>query len=214
MDVIAVLKEDHKKVEALFKQLEEASDRAKKTKRRLFQQISTELSLHAAAEEAILYPRLQEMPDLRHCAFEAVEEHRLVKQLIAEIAALLDSGGQPMGQDGGGQGEVSDGMGPQWDAKVKVLIDMVRHHVREEEGEIFKDLRAELKRAELVELGEAILMFKKDPKAAPAPGADLGQDGGSERMGERAAQPDKSDPGEQGRRGGRSRSGVADQPSV
>lgn len=167
MDVIAVLKEDHKKVEALFKQLEDASERAKKTKRRLFQQISAELSLHAAAEEAILYPRLQEMPDLRHCAFEAGEEHRLVKQLIAEIAALLDSDGPSQSRQDDREDEISDGMGPQWDAKVKVLIDLVRHHVREEEDEIFKDLRAELRRPELVEMGEAIVAFKGAHKKDP-----------------------------------------------
>lgn len=204
MDVIAVLKEDHKKVEALFKQLEDTSERAKKTKRRLFQQIGAELSLHAAAEEAVLYPRLKDLdvPELKRCAFEAYEEHRLVKQLIAEIAALLDSGEKSDGEPS----EVSDGMGPEWDAKVKVLIDMVRHHVREEEGEIFKDLRGALKRAELVELGEAIAAFKKDPKAARS--ASAGTDGdGSERMG-------KSGDREQSRMNGRSRNSAAEQASV
>jgi hypothetical protein len=195
MDVIAVLKEDHKKVEALFKQIEEASERAKKTKRRLFQQISTELTLHAAAEENILYPRLKELPELKSSAFEALEEHRLVKQLLAEIAALLDQAESGPGDGQGGKSgvEVGDGMGPEWDAKVKVLIDMVRHHVREEEGEIFRDMRAQLKRPQLVELGEAILAFKKDPRAA------MPRAGGAEARGEKSQKAQKVMNGHSGR---------------
>lgn len=145
MDIITLLKKDHRTVDELFTRVEESSARAVKAKQKLFVQIKAELTLHAEAEEAILYPRLQEMASLRHNAMEANEEHRLVKQMLAEIEALEDGG-------------------ETWDAKMKVLIDMVRHHVEEEEHEIFKTMKSELDSAELKQLGEALEMFKQSAK--------------------------------------------------
>lgn len=144
MDVTTVLKTDHRKVDALFEQIESASERAGKTKRKLFQQIKQELTVHAEAEEKIVYPRLEAGRALRHIALESYEEHRLVKQLLEEIDAL---GGES--DDGG------------WDAKVKVLMDMVRHHVEEEEGEMFPKLKEALGRDELRQLGEEVEAFKQ-----------------------------------------------------
>src|SRR3954447_2583260 len=118
MDVISVLKEDHREVEALFGRMEAASARAVKTKRQLFDQINSALSAHAAAEQEILYPRMRELRPLRQQSFDANEEHRLVKQLLTELSGL------EVGNEG-------------WNAKVKVLIDMVRHHVEEEEQQYF-----------------------------------------------------------------------------
>ena len=157
MDVTTVLKTDHRKVDALFEQIESASERAGKTKRKLFQQIKQELTVHAEAEEKLVYPRLEEGRESRHIALESYEEHRLVKQLLAEIDALSGDS-----EDAGG-----------WDAKVKVLIDMVRHHVKEEEGEMFPKLKAALERDELRQLGEEVEAFKQSAlmqgtdKAAP-----------------------------------------------
>src|SRR5688572_3323913 len=109
MDITTLLKKDHRTVDELFERIESASDRALKLKQKLFLQIKDELTIHAAAEEAILYPRMRELAPLRQNALEAGEEHRLVKQLLAELSAAQES--------------------PElWDAKMKVLIDMVRHH--------------------------------------------------------------------------------------
>ncbi len=143
MDIISLLKEDHREVDALFGRLEAASERALKTKQKLFEQIKEALTVHAEAEEQIVYPRMRELAEARHLSFESLEEHRLVKQELAEI------------------GEIAAGS-DEWDAKVKVLIDLVRHHVKEEEGEAFKVLRAELEREELREMGERLQMFKSD----------------------------------------------------
>lgn len=151
--VISILKEDHREVDELFERMEAASDRALKMKQKLFAQINEALSAHAAAEEQILYPRMRELRPLRHNSFEAVEEHRLVKQMLAEIGRL----------------EVGD---EQWNAKVKVLIDLVRHHVKEEEGEYFKILKAKLDKEELRQLGQRIQEFKEGfnmQEAAPGP---------------------------------------------
>lgn len=140
MDITTLLKKDHRTVDELFERVEAASERALKLKQKLFQQIKSELTVHAAAEEAILYPRMRELDPLRQSAFEAGEEHRLVKQLLEELSSPQESH-------------------ELWDAKMKVLIDLVRHHVEEEE-DFFKTLKSELDSAELRELGTAIESFK------------------------------------------------------
>ena len=110
-DAIALLKSDHRKVEGLFERFEKARDSASKQK--LAQEICTELTVHATIEEEIFYPACKEAveDDLEH---EAYVEHDGAKVLIAEIA----------------QGNPDDEF---YDAKVKVLSEMIKHHVKEEE---------------------------------------------------------------------------------
>jgi len=150
MDIISLLKEDHREVEALFGRIESASERAVKMKQKLFEQIKAALTEHAAAEEKILYPRMRELRPLLLSSFEGVEEHRLVKQLLAELTEL-------------------DASNEVWNAKMKVLIDLVRLHVQEEETEYFKVLRTELNRTELRQLGEQIQSFKQSFTAPRGP---------------------------------------------
>jgi hypothetical protein len=148
MDMISVLKEDHQAVETLFGRIEAASARAIKTKEKTFLQIKEALTVHSAVEEEYLYPRMREIDSLRQQAFEANEEHSLVKQLLSEL----------------GEEEVGSEV---WNAKVKVLIDLVRHHVREEESQYFKPLRSELEPAELRSLGEKVVAFKESFQESP-----------------------------------------------
>lgn len=173
MDVTTILKSDHRKVDELFSQIEAASERAMKTRLKIFLKVKKELTVHAAAEEQILYPRMQESRTLRHYAFEAYEEHRLVKQLLAEISALDLDG--------------NAGSGDAWNAKVKVLMELVKHHVREEEGPMFRGLKSELERDELRQMGEALESFKQsyreppgeaEAEAVPARAADVAADYG------------------------------------
>jgi hemerythrin superfamily protein len=111
-DAIALLKEDHRKVEDLFKQFEKA--RGEGRKERLARQICLELSIHAQIEEEIFYPACQGAVD-EDLLKESYVEHDAAKLLIAEIEA--------------GRGE-SDEF---FDAKVKVLQEEIEHHVEEEE---------------------------------------------------------------------------------
>lgn len=151
MDIVTVLKADHSNVEQLFSQIESSSDRALKTKERLFLEIKKELTIHMMAEEKILYPRMLDIPELRKAAFEANEEHRLVKQLLDETSELV------CGSE-------------QWNAKLKVIKDLVRHHVQEEEGEIFKKLRHSLSSAVLNEMGSAVAEIKSKSRPTPTNG--------------------------------------------
>ena len=131
MDAFELLKKDHKKVSQLFKEVEAASGQAKK---QIFSRLKTELDVHANIEERIFYPVLENKDEARDITLEAYEEHKVVKDLLAE----LDSGNSPEDE---------------WDAKLTVLKENVEHHVEEEEGELFSKARQVLSRQEIEELG-------------------------------------------------------------
>jgi len=111
-DAIALLKADHRKVEDLFEKFEKAkSDSVKKS---LVQEICTELSAHTAIEEEIFYPACTGKID-EDLVKEAYVEHDGAKVMIAELIAS----------------EPGDDF---YDAKVKVLSEEIKHHVKEEEA--------------------------------------------------------------------------------
>jgi hemerythrin-like domain-containing protein len=150
-DAIAVLKADHASVDELFAKYERTGARAYKTKRNLVDKMITELSVHAAIEESLLYPLCrEELPDTESEILESLEEHQVVKWLLTEL----------------------DGLDPEherFDAKVVVLTEQVRHHVREEETELFPVLRANFSRARLVELGRELTNLKSHVPTRPHP---------------------------------------------
>ncbi|HUP71332.1 MAG TPA: hemerythrin domain-containing protein [Acidimicrobiales bacterium] len=143
MDAITLLRNDHKTVKGLFVQFEKAGENAKKTKRDLVDKIIEELAVHAAIEEQIFYPAVREgLPDAEDTVLEGLEEHHIVKWTLSEL----------------------DGLEPdheRFDAKVKVLIESVRHHMEEEEGEMFPEVRKALGRKRLSELGEQMEAARK-----------------------------------------------------
>jgi hypothetical protein len=110
-DAIALLKEDHRKVEDLFEQFEKA--RADGRKQKLALEICKELTIHSMIEEEIFYPACEGKVD-EDLLKESFVEHDAAKVMIAEIEA----------------GEPSDDF---YDAKVKVLMEEIQHHVEEEE---------------------------------------------------------------------------------
>jgi hemerythrin superfamily protein len=151
MDAITLLKNDHRSVEKLFKTFARTGDRAKKTKAELVAGMVAELSVHAAVEEQVFYPAIRtEVPDTQDEVLESLEEHHVVKWLLSEL----------------------DGMSPddeRFDAKVKVLTESVRHHVEEEEQELFPRVRSALGRKRLGELGTRIEEAKKTAPTRPHP---------------------------------------------
>jgi hemerythrin superfamily protein len=129
MDAIVMLREDHKNVEKLFKALE-------KDDLSVVPQICEELTVHAQIEESIFYPAVRaEMEDSAEDIGEAVEEHHIVKVLIEELQAMAPDD-------------------EAYKSKATVLMELVRHHVDEEESELFPEVRSELGRSRLQELGE------------------------------------------------------------
>ena len=150
-DAVAVLKADHRAVEKLFRQFERTGDGAHKTRRKLVDQMITELSVHAAIEEEVLYPAArQEIPDALDNVLEALEEHHVVKWELSELDGL-------------------DPRDERFDAKVAVMAENVRHHVEEEERELFPILRQHLGRKRLVELGGLLTEARRGAPTRPHP---------------------------------------------
>ena len=153
-DAIALLKEDHDKVEELFKQYEKASGDGRKEK--LAKQICTELTVHAMIEEEIFYPACEGKVE-DELLKEAYVEHDAAKILIAQIE----------------QGEPSDEF---YDAKVKVLQEEIEHHVEEEEKRM-EGLFSQARKAgiDMDKLGEQLssrkseLMLQAESGALPRP---------------------------------------------
>lgn len=146
-----MLKDDHKTIERLFKQYEQAGERAYAEKRNIVDRIVEELSVHAVVEELIFYPFTREtVPAVHDVALESLEEHHIVKWELSELQRM-------------------DPRHERFDAKVKVLIENVRHHVQEEEGEYFPAVRAELGTKVLNEVGDAMVEAKRTAPTHPHP---------------------------------------------
>lgn len=150
-DAIALLKADHRTVEKLFKSFEKSGDTAHRTKRKLVDDITRELSIHAAIEEQFLYPAVRrELPQAEDDALEALEEHHVAKWILSELERMSPED-------------------ERFDAKVTVLIESVRHHVREEEQELFPEIRSGMSRQALLELGAQLAEAKHLAPTRPHP---------------------------------------------
>ena len=143
-DAVALIKADHRKVEQLFSEFEEAGDRAYKTKQQLVSQIIKELEVHATIEEEIYYPAVdaKAKKDGKELVAEAIEEHHVVKILLGELSTMS------------AEDEA-------FDAKVTVLMENVRHHVEEEEEELLPQSEEILGEQELTRLGEEMAARKQ-----------------------------------------------------
>lgn len=137
-DAIALLREDHKKVSALFEEFEKA--RSASVKKRLIQAICQELTVHTQIEEEIFYPAVKAALKDKELVPEARVEHDSVKALIAQVQDV-----EPDGED--------------YDAKVKVMGEFVKHHVKEEQNEMFP--KARQSRLDLAELGQQMAERKE-----------------------------------------------------
>lgn len=147
-DIIERLVADHREVDALFTRYEALSDRAIKTKLRLADQIIALLTAHAAGEEGVFYPEFRKASGEDDMVLEAVEEHHVLKVLLREIAQLTP-------QD------------EHYDAKMKVLKEIVRHHVEEEESEMFPKARQVLG-ARLAEIAPRVERAMSQARKSPA----------------------------------------------
>jgi hemerythrin superfamily protein len=123
-NALVLLRSDHDEVTALFDRFE--SSKRSDQKDKLAQKICLALSVHAQIEEEIFYPALRDAAasdDTDDMLNEANVEHAGAKKLIAEI-------------------EASTTEDPLFEARVKVLSEYIRHHVKEEQRDLFKAARA------------------------------------------------------------------------
>jgi hemerythrin superfamily protein len=143
-DAISLLKADHRQVEKWFSQFEKARDSSRKEK--LARQICDALKVHTAIEEEIFYPAFLEATKDKEIHHEAEVEHAGAKKLIAEIAS-------------------SNARDDYYEAKVTVLSEMIKHHVKEEEqpGGMFAEARKS--EMDLSDLGEQLQERKAELEA-------------------------------------------------
>ena len=143
MDPIELIKEDHRRVEALFEEYEAFGDDAYEQKATLVNTIIEELEAHTEMEETIAYPvflkALDDEGDKK--VEEAYAEHEVAKHLIEEIKGL-------------------DPQDPQYAAKVTVLKENIMHHVGEEETDLLPAAEEAVSCEEMARIGEEMMAFK------------------------------------------------------
>jgi hemerythrin superfamily protein len=134
-----MIRQDHKKVEGLFKKFEQT--KGAQAKRRLAENAMAELEVHAALEEEIFYPAVKREVDDGSMIQEALEEHQTVKQLISELK---------------GMEEADD----EFESQFSQLVENVQHHVEEEENEMLP--KVEESELDLASLGEQMSQRKQE----------------------------------------------------
>lgn len=136
-DAIDLLVTQHRAVEDLFQSFEELSDRPSQRKQDLVREIITNLVRHAEIEEQMFYPTVRQAVPSAVDLDEDLEEHHAVELLLWELDHLTPDA-------------------ERHDAKVTVLIEQVRHHVEEEEQELFPKVREALDEEQRRRLGGAM----------------------------------------------------------
>jgi hypothetical protein len=142
-DAIALLKADHRQVEEWFSEFEKAKD--SKRKATLAKQICTALKIHTQIEEEVFYPAFLEATEDEDMHHEAEVEHNGAKRLIADI-----------------ESKPSDDY---FDARVTVLSEMIKHHVKEEEQPDGMFAKARKSDMDLAEIGKQLQARKSELEA-------------------------------------------------
>ncbi|MGS2616824.1 hemerythrin domain-containing protein [Micromonospora sp. LZ34] len=152
-DAIDLLVEDHRKIRALFQEFQDASSDTRK-RGQVVNQIIEALTVHTYVENECMYPEARRLlPDLNETVLESYEEHHVADVLSFELAMMNPDD-------------------EHFEAKTMVLIEVVTHHIEEEEQEWFPKLRAGVSPEQLQDLGARLAeMMKKAPRKPTAPRA-------------------------------------------
>lgn len=143
MDALQMLKQDHEKVKKLLEELDSTTERAIKTREEGVITLKQELTVHELIEEEIFYPALKEHAEAKEIVLEAYEEHDVVDTILSELE----------------QTPVDDAT---WHAKFTVAKENLEHHIEEEEGPMFDQVRRVFDDEELVDLGERMSARKEE----------------------------------------------------
>jgi hemerythrin superfamily protein len=149
MNAIDLLTQDHVRVKDILSQLSESTDRALKKRVDLLAKLEMEITIHTQLEEEILYPAFKEAggkeQDVMY--YEAKEEHRTVDALVLPDLKQTDPGT------------------PEFSGRVKVVKELLEHHIEEEEEEMFPQALELLGKDKLDELGAQMEAMRADMKA-------------------------------------------------
>ncbi len=147
MDIFDRIKHDHDTLRALLERIE---DPDKDGRRAVFEEFQRELWAHGKVEEAVFYAALTKHKEAKAETMEGLNEHHMINGLAEELNAMpADSGA--------------------WNAKLQVLGELLRHHLDEEEEELFPEARDALENGRADELGRLYDERKKHAMAALAP---------------------------------------------
>jgi hypothetical protein len=152
-DVIEVLEHDHREVEQMFAELESlrgaATEEAKARRKDVTEQVTIELVRHSVAEEVLVYPQVEREVSAEE-AEHAREEHAEAEKTLQRLEKL-------------------DADDPAFDDELATLMAEIRHHIEDEEGEMFAHMRQVIDTEELRKLGARVEAFKKVAPTRPHP---------------------------------------------
>ncbi|WP_413293663.1 hemerythrin domain-containing protein [Bdellovibrio sp. HCB185ZH] len=138
-DIVNLIYEDHKALKALIKVMKD-SDKPEEERFAAFKEFAPTLIAHAKPEEETLYVSMKKNEELREDGFEGDVEHQLADQLVEEIKRTTDSDLKS--------------------ARIKVLAELVEHHIEEEEEDMLPECKKELKSEERSRIGNEFLKLK------------------------------------------------------
>ncbi|HEX8051647.1 MAG TPA: hemerythrin domain-containing protein [Thermoleophilaceae bacterium] len=152
-DVIEVLEHDHREVEEMFTELESlrgaSTDEERTRRKELTEQVTIELVRHSVAEEVLVYPRVEAKVSAEEVE-HAREEHAEAEETLQRLEKL-------------------DADASEFDDELATLMEEIRHHIEDEEGEMFAHMRQVLDADELRDMGGAVEAFKKVAPTRPHP---------------------------------------------
>jgi hemerythrin-like domain-containing protein len=152
-DVIEVLEQDHREVEQMFAELESlrgaSTEEAKERRKAVAEQVTIELVRHSVAEEVLVYPRVEREVSADE-AEHARKEHAEAEETLQRLEKL-------------------DADDPAFDDELATLMAEIRHHIEDEEGQMFAHMRQVIDADDLRSLGAAVEAFKKVAPTRPHP---------------------------------------------
>lgn len=152
-DVIEVLEHDHREVEQMFAELESlrgaSTEEARSRRKDVADQVTIELVRHSVAEEVLVYPQVDKKVSAEE-AEHARKEHAEAEETLHRMEKL-------------------DADDPAFDDELATLMREIRHHIAEEEGEMFVHMRQVIDEDELRSLGGRVEAFKKVAPTRPHP---------------------------------------------
>jgi hemerythrin superfamily protein len=152
-DVIEVLERDHREVEQMFSELETlrgaATDEAKARRKDLTDRVTIELVRHSVAEEVLVYPQVEDKVSAEE-AEHARKEHAEAEETLHRLEKL-------------------DADDPAFDDELATLMEEIRHHIEDEEGQMFAHMRQAIDADQLRKLGGRVEAFKKVAPTRPHP---------------------------------------------
>jgi iron-sulfur cluster repair protein YtfE (RIC family) len=143
MNLYILLHQDHDKARNLLEQLDASGEDEPERRERLFSTLSRELGLHSEAEERFFYSRLKSNDEARETALASLDDHKGMKQLLAELEAM-------------------DAGTPEWTAKCRELRAECEAHIQREERELFPLARRAIEDEEAAGIAEDIESFKEE----------------------------------------------------